>query len=53
MEPEEAARLFECFCTACRELGVRVETGRFRAHMEVEIHNSGPVTLLIDSRRTF
>jgi D-tyrosyl-tRNA(Tyr) deacylase len=53
MEPTEAARLFERFCESCRARGVRVETGRFRAHMEVEIHNSGPVTLLLDSRRTF
>jgi D-tyrosyl-tRNA(Tyr) deacylase len=53
MEPVEAARLFERFCDACRARGVRVQTGRFRAHMEVEIHNSGPVTLLLDSRRTF
>lgn len=53
MEPVEAARLFERFCTSCRGHGARVETGRFRAHMEVEIHNSGPVTLLVDSKRLF
>jgi D-tyrosyl-tRNA(Tyr) deacylase len=53
LEPVEAARLFERFCEGCRARGVRVETGRFRAHMEVEIHNSGPVTLLLDSHRTF
>lgn len=52
-EPVEAARLFERFCECCRARGARVETGRFRAQMEVEIHNSGPVTLLLDSRRTF
>lgn len=53
MEPVEAARLFERFCQSCREKGVSVATGRFRAHMEVEIHNTGPVTLLVDSKRQF
>lgn len=53
MEPVEAARLFERFCQRCRDKGVQVETGRFRAHMEVEIHNTGPVTLLVDSKRQF
>jgi D-tyrosyl-tRNA(Tyr) deacylase len=53
MEPVGAARLFEHYCASCRSRGVRVETGRFRAHMEVEIHNSGPVTLLLDSKRQF
>lgn len=53
MEPERARELFEAFCSACRELGVRVETGRFRAHMEVSLTNSGPVTILMDSHRVF
>jgi D-tyrosyl-tRNA(Tyr) deacylase len=53
MEPTEAARLFEHYCSSCRQGGVSVEQGRFRAHMEVEIHNSGPVTLLVDSKRQF
>jgi len=53
MEPERANALFERFCTACRERGARVETGRFRAHMLVELSNDGPVTILIDSKRTF
>lgn len=53
MEPERANTLFERFCTACREQGARVETGRFRAHMMVELTNDGPVTILVDSKRTF
>jgi len=53
MEPERANVLFERFCAACREHGARVETGRFRAHMQVELTNDGPVTILVDSKRTF
>lgn len=53
MEPGRAAELFEAFCEHCRKAGVAVEIGRFRAHMEVELVNSGPVTILIDTARTF
>lgn len=53
MEPAQAERLFEHFCTAARSLGCVVETGRFRTHMRVSIENDGPVTLLIDSKREF
>ena len=53
MDPGRAQELFERFCAACRTAGVRVETGRFRAHMQVELVNSGPVTLLIDTQRLF
>ena len=35
------------------EKGLHVETGRFRTHMEVELVNDGPVTILIDSRKVF
>ena len=49
MEPEGAKRLFEKLCQACRTRGVVVETGRFRAHMDVELVNDGPVTLLLDT----
>jgi D-tyrosyl-tRNA(Tyr) deacylase len=52
MEPEAAERLFERFCDAARAGGVRVETGRFRAHMLVELVNDGPVTIWIDSKKT-
>jgi len=53
MDPGRAQELFERFCAACRAAGVRVETGRFRAHMQVELVNSGPVTLLLDTQRLF
>ena len=53
MEPERANVLFERFCSACRDGGVRVETGRFRAHMQVDLVNDGPVTILVDSKKAF
>jgi D-tyrosyl-tRNA(Tyr) deacylase len=53
MEPERARDLFETFVRECRARGLSVETGRFRAHMEVELLNEGPVTLLIDTKKLF
>jgi D-aminoacyl-tRNA deacylase len=47
--PEQAERIYEQFVEAARGLGVRVATGRFRTHMNVELVNDGPVTILIDS----
>jgi D-tyrosyl-tRNA(Tyr) deacylase len=49
MEPARAEQLFERFCSACRDLGVQVATGRFRTHMSVELVNDGPVTLWLDT----
>jgi D-aminoacyl-tRNA deacylase len=46
--PEQAEALYERFVALLRERGVRVETGRFRALMEVELVNDGPVTLLLE-----
>ncbi|TML60072.1 MAG: D-tyrosyl-tRNA(Tyr) deacylase [Actinobacteria bacterium] len=43
-----AEPLVEVFCTALRELGARVATGRFGAHMEVELVNDGPVTISLE-----
>lgn len=51
--PEQAEPLIESFVQHCRSCGVKVETGRFRAHMLVEIHNDGPVTIMLDSRDRF
>jgi D-tyrosyl-tRNA(Tyr) deacylase len=51
--PELAEQLYETFVTAVREQGITVGTGRFRQHMEVSLTNDGPVTLLVDSRKTF
>jgi D-tyrosyl-tRNA(Tyr) deacylase len=51
--PEEARRLYEALVDALRASGLPVETGRFQAHMHVELVNDGPVTILVDSRRVF
>jgi D-tyrosyl-tRNA(Tyr) deacylase len=53
MEPVRAQALFEYFCAECRAQGVRVESGRFRTHMQVALENDGPVTILVDSKRAF
>jgi D-tyrosyl-tRNA(Tyr) deacylase len=47
--PEQAEPLYELFCQELRSLGVRVETGVFRARMEVELVNDGPVTIVLDT----
>ena len=51
--PELAKTLYEEFCEALRRLGVNVGTGIFQAMMSVELVNEGPVTILIDSDKTF
>jgi D-aminoacyl-tRNA deacylase len=51
--PEDASRLYQEFVGSLRSLGVRVETGVFQAHMEVELVNDGPVTILVDSETRF
>jgi D-tyrosyl-tRNA(Tyr) deacylase len=51
--PERARELYEYFVERVRGLGLRCETGRFQAMMEVELVNSGPVTILLDSKKTF
>ena len=53
MEPVGAAALFARFCDECQALGATVETGRFRAEMQVELVNEGPVTILVDTKKTF
>jgi D-aminoacyl-tRNA deacylase len=47
--PELAERLYQIFVHAVAKSGIPVATGRFRQHMEVELLNDGPVTLLLDS----
>jgi D-tyrosyl-tRNA(Tyr) deacylase len=49
MPPEEAERVYAAVVEHARTLGVRVETGRFRADMQVHSVNDGPVTLWLDS----
>lgn len=50
--PERAEALYEIFNDQLRALGVPVATGRFRAVMTVEIHNDGPVTLMLEAPPT-
>ena len=51
--PEKARMLYELLTAKCRERGITVETGVFREMMKVYSVNDGPVTLLLDSRRSF
>ena len=51
--PDLAKKLYEEFCEALRKLGVGVGTGIFQAMMSVELVNEGPVTILVDSDKTF
>ena len=48
--PAQAEELFKLFVEQARATGLKVETGRFQQDMQVEIHNDGPVTILLDSR---
>jgi D-tyrosyl-tRNA(Tyr) deacylase len=52
--PAEPGRvLFDAVLADLRAAGVPVETGTYRAHMQVELVNDGPVTILLDSRKEF
>jgi D-aminoacyl-tRNA deacylase len=51
--PELAKKLYDEFCEALRKLGTTVGTGIFQAMMSVELVNEGPVTILVDSDKTF
>ena len=51
--PEQARRLYEFFVQRIRAAGLRCETGRFQEMMQVELANEGPVTILLDSKKTF
>jgi D-tyrosyl-tRNA(Tyr) deacylase len=51
--PEHARRLYEFFVQRIQAAGLRCETGRFQEMMQVELVNDGPVTILLDSGRTF
>lgn len=50
-KPDIANDYYERFVAACRDKGINVETGVFRAHMLVELVNNGPVTILLDSTK--
>jgi D-tyrosyl-tRNA(Tyr) deacylase len=47
--PDEAGGRVEAFAAALASLGARIQTGAFREHMEVELVNDGPVTLLLEA----
>jgi len=51
--PEQARRLYELFVQRIQTAGLRCETGRFQEMMQVELVNEGPVTILLDSKKTF
>ena len=51
--PDEAEKLFDEFVRQSKSSGLKVETGRFQQYMQVEIHNDGPVTIMLDSREKF
>ena len=48
-DPEKATELYERFVKTVREKGVGIQTGRFRAMMEIALVNEGPVTIIIES----
>ena len=51
--PEPARQLYEFFVERIRAAGLRCETGRFQEMMQVELVNEGPVTILLDSQKSF
>lgn len=51
--PERANELYEYACECMRKTGMTVEKGIFRADMQVSLINDGPVTILLDSEKTF
>ncbi|MHC4591677.1 MAG: D-aminoacyl-tRNA deacylase [Planctomycetota bacterium] len=51
--PEEAEKLYELVAQRLRARGLEVQTGSFRQEMSVALVNDGPVTLLVDSEKTF
>ena len=51
--PEQAERLFDYFVEQAQATGLKVATGHFQQYMQVEIHNDGPVTIMLDSREKF
>jgi D-tyrosyl-tRNA(Tyr) deacylase len=53
VHPERAKELYEYFVGRMRETGLRCEIGRFQSMMDVELVNSGPVTILLDSKKAF
>ena len=51
--PKQAEELYQYFVQALRRKGLRCETGRFQAMMQVDLVNDGPVTILLESAKIF
>ena len=51
--PEDAEKLYHKFLEYCTKYNLKIQTGKFQAMMLVDIHNDGPVTLMLDSKREF
>lgn len=51
--PDAAQLLFNSLASTLQRLGTPVATGKFRAHMQVQLVNDGPITILIDSEKLF
>lgn len=51
--PREAEELYNYFVDKAKQSGIKVETGKFQAMMDVELVNDGPVTILLDSQKLF
>lgn len=51
--PEQADLLYQSFVAEVKGHGIAVETGRFQEHMDVELVNDGPITLMLDSKKQF
>ena len=51
--PQEAEKLFNLFVDKAIVSGLKVATGQFQQYMQIEIHNDGPVTIMLDSRDKF
>ena len=51
--PAQAEELFDHFVAQARASGLKIKTGRFQQYMQVEIHNDGPVTILLESKEKF
>jgi D-aminoacyl-tRNA deacylase len=52
-KPPKATELYEAYVSALTEIGLQPKTGIFQAYMQVELVNDGPVTILLDSKKTF
>lgn len=49
-DPEKGNRLYQYFVSQCKSSGVKTSAGIFQAHMELSLINTGPVTIVIDSK---